>query len=824
MLNPAQKEWLQQLGAVVGVGDGNASSNAGPAPSEVDEATATLPRPMAADCKVVRGKVPGPAHHVLCETHNHVLDVKAGLVIAASVEDYSKRFAAPVRKSVAAAAPPLAGPRAPAASATPEPVAGLTPAQTAAPTGADFAAVTARRKHLIARIGRAKGNVDAALARYEDQKKISGDQWIISGLSRAAKEVTSLGAFDDPGPALNGILGQVRTAARSAIGVLNVDDFDSAEGICADLDLLATQAEKLALAYCEGLIDGAETAKTTVKVIDTGAKVVGGVALTVATGGAAAGVIAAEVGTATAISVAGGVAASTAGVATKLALGDKVDWGLFSIDILMQGLLARFGGKLTEGIAGAIAQRLGPMASTLGGAVIKNAAAQAVMHVDTTLFKAVLETAYQKLAGRELTLQQVYDSCIDQLTDPSSLVVLAATSAAQGHGDARAAAASGSAAPALPAASAPALSEPSASAVPVAAAAATAVPVLTPEPMPSVSVAEFKMGLEIASAAAVAPVEGKGVAAGLEAAGTAGPKAVAEGPGRAEAPVAAEGTLPVDAPVATERTLPMDAPVAAKAAEAVEGGGSGALLPEGLRMPARKSAAAKWKFIQEHVDLLTKGRRAQLDALDGEMPAQNQLAAWETQIEKSLRDAQSRAVEQGLGLPEGSVSTQKRPRGGPRAGGFEHEKTMAGIAGEQPSDVTHTLRTAGDQAQFDSLGPPGGKPQPKEYKSHATPPDEYQRPRRAPQDTYEEMQRANVEAADGAHERLAREENLDFQAKEFADQMERQARIVKDLKLPPVEWPMHSQRVQDYFETQVLPLVPKALRGRIRLVAEHYFD
>src|SRR5206468_11034016 len=124
----------------------------------------------------------------------------------------------------------------------------------------------------------------------------------------------------------------------------------------------------------------------------------------------------------------------------------------------------------------------------------------------------------------------------------------------------------------------------------------------------------------------------------------------------------------------------------------------------------------------------------------------------------------------------------------------------------------------------DSLGPPGGKPQPKEYKSHATPPDEYQRPRRAPQDTYEEMQRANVEAADGAHERLAREENLDFQAKEFADQMERQARIVKELKLPPVEWPMHSQRVQDYFETQVLPLVPKALRGRIRLVAEHYFD
>jgi hypothetical protein len=65
MLNPAQKEWLRQLGVVAGGGKGGAGAIA--TAGDADAATARLPRPMAADCKIVRGKVPGPAHHVLCE-------------------------------------------------------------------------------------------------------------------------------------------------------------------------------------------------------------------------------------------------------------------------------------------------------------------------------------------------------------------------------------------------------------------------------------------------------------------------------------------------------------------------------------------------------------------------------------------------------------------------------------------------------------------------------------------------------------------------------------------------------------------------------------
>jgi hypothetical protein len=52
-----------------------------------------LPMDMLADCAPERGKLQGPAHHVLCSTHGHVLDTKAKKVIAYSAADYRKRLA-----------------------------------------------------------------------------------------------------------------------------------------------------------------------------------------------------------------------------------------------------------------------------------------------------------------------------------------------------------------------------------------------------------------------------------------------------------------------------------------------------------------------------------------------------------------------------------------------------------------------------------------------------------------------------------------------------------------------------------------------------------
>lgn len=47
---------------------------------------------MLADCVPEPGKLSGPAHHVLCRTHGHVLDRKAEKIIAWSPADYRKRF------------------------------------------------------------------------------------------------------------------------------------------------------------------------------------------------------------------------------------------------------------------------------------------------------------------------------------------------------------------------------------------------------------------------------------------------------------------------------------------------------------------------------------------------------------------------------------------------------------------------------------------------------------------------------------------------------------------------------------------------------------
>jgi len=42
-------------------------------------------QPMQPDCKPVHGKVPGPANHLLCSTHGHVVDVSTYKIIAYSV-------------------------------------------------------------------------------------------------------------------------------------------------------------------------------------------------------------------------------------------------------------------------------------------------------------------------------------------------------------------------------------------------------------------------------------------------------------------------------------------------------------------------------------------------------------------------------------------------------------------------------------------------------------------------------------------------------------------------------------------------------------------
>ncbi|HUR46938.1 MAG TPA: hypothetical protein VMZ27_13755 [Candidatus Saccharimonadales bacterium] len=49
-------------------------------------------KPMLPDCKIVRGKVPGPANHVLCCTHGHIVDLGTKTIIAANLEHYKQLY------------------------------------------------------------------------------------------------------------------------------------------------------------------------------------------------------------------------------------------------------------------------------------------------------------------------------------------------------------------------------------------------------------------------------------------------------------------------------------------------------------------------------------------------------------------------------------------------------------------------------------------------------------------------------------------------------------------------------------------------------------
>jgi hypothetical protein len=53
---------------------------------------ASLPQPMSPDCEIVRGTIAGAANHVLCRTHDHVLDASAKTVIAHDLDEYKAAF------------------------------------------------------------------------------------------------------------------------------------------------------------------------------------------------------------------------------------------------------------------------------------------------------------------------------------------------------------------------------------------------------------------------------------------------------------------------------------------------------------------------------------------------------------------------------------------------------------------------------------------------------------------------------------------------------------------------------------------------------------
>jgi hypothetical protein len=65
---------------------------AGQAHQRLEWRFAVLPQPMSPDCEAVAGQVPGPANHVFCRPHDHILDITARTVIAHDLNEYRRNF------------------------------------------------------------------------------------------------------------------------------------------------------------------------------------------------------------------------------------------------------------------------------------------------------------------------------------------------------------------------------------------------------------------------------------------------------------------------------------------------------------------------------------------------------------------------------------------------------------------------------------------------------------------------------------------------------------------------------------------------------------
>ena len=327
-LTDAQSAWLNRVLHV--------DLSAGPRPSAPPQTSPPSGDAMRPDCEIVRNKVPGPKHHVLCATHRHILDETTKTIIAADLAEYKQKFPPP--KHAAPSGPKKGGSRPQAAqSAVPEPVGAmpdLKPIPVPKLVGGDKAAFVQEmsaldtlkpskdhpdlyiamlngketpvakagadairdkaRKSLTSAIGFVSGTCDNAADSYKSQKAINDDQWMVSKLAAAVQSVKSLGKYQDPGADVTKLVASAQAGLNEARGALGGNKFGLAAALIADAEGKATQANQMVMAWINGAISGADTSVTVLKHTKTASfAVVSGLAA-VGTGGAA-GVIAAAV-------------------------------------------------------------------------------------------------------------------------------------------------------------------------------------------------------------------------------------------------------------------------------------------------------------------------------------------------------------------------------------------------------------------------------------------------------------------------------------------------------------------------------------------------
>jgi hypothetical protein len=385
--------------------------------------------PMLPDCKPVKGKVPGPAQHLLCATHGHILDIKEKKIIAISLEQYkSQKMGGAKPKQAAHPAPsPPAATAAPAQAAPPPPTATAAPAQppsngAASSAGADAAKAQAEAKRIL----------NGMQLEAEDIASVQADHEKLAGGGRVNRAVSwisdKLGGADDPGDDLAEIAGQIMREQIGGIAAVGSQDLDAARKHLAAMKALNQKAHVLWQKYSNDTGEGGGRAVTGLEVVSKAGDV------------ATMGLNVVAPGVGQALSVAKNV--SVAG--SKLAFGQKVNWTEFTIDMAFDLFVGGEGSqvdKLAEKVGGPLAKKLAPklseaiakkwgleaVAKKLGGKVTEEAIEKYILTETEELIKdnakkmvtPIVEKVVDTAKDKDITNGQLVDLMLQSMTNPS---------------------------------------------------------------------------------------------------------------------------------------------------------------------------------------------------------------------------------------------------------------------------------------------------------------------------------------------------------------------------------------------------------------------
>jgi hypothetical protein len=292
------------------------------------------------------------------------------------------------------------------------------------------------RQALADGVQKAKRDLQMAQDRYAAQQEADRQHQLVAPL------IKFFGGAQDPGPALAAFAATVHTEGSLVQGHLQAGRFVSATHSLIRCESAAMDARRLAHDYVNRIISSGETTVRVLEYTRDASFITLGVLATIATAGSLAGatttLLGAEVGTVTAASAIafGAPVAATLGTAgMQVALGDKVDWGKVSVDVVASLILARFGGKLSNGLFRMLGGNVA--INRLPRLVFNRIVSSVLTHEGAQAFLTAVDATYRRLRGQSVTWDQFTDELLARLTDPRGIFIAALMGAIQASAEYR---------------------------------------------------------------------------------------------------------------------------------------------------------------------------------------------------------------------------------------------------------------------------------------------------------------------------------------------------------------------------------------------------